>query len=68
MMPAMGPPGSGTPSFPTNLFADFAGGGLMLALKILAALQERTRTGKGVVIEHDMVRPRSQSLSPTMLV
>lgn len=31
----------------------------MLALKILAALQERTRTGKGQVILHDMVRARA---------
>lgn len=53
MMPPMS---SGAPSFPTNLLADFAGGGLLFAFKILAALRERDRTGKGQIVEHDMVR------------
>ncbi|KAG0004698.1 hypothetical protein BGZ65_012864 [Modicella reniformis] len=45
----------GKPAFPINLLADFAGGGLMCALGILLALQERTRSGKGQVVDAAMV-------------
>ena len=44
------------PTFPTNLLADFAGGGLMCALGILFALVERGKSGRGQVVEVDMVR------------
>jgi len=43
------------PSFPLNLLADFAGGGLMCALGILLALYERNRSGKGQIVDNDMV-------------
>ena len=43
------------PTFPLNLLADFAGGGLTCALGILLALQARNITGKGQVVNTDMV-------------
>jgi len=46
----------GEPPFaPLNLLADFAGGGFACALGVLAALVERGRTGKGQVIDANMV-------------
>ena len=43
------------PTFPTNLLADFAGGGLMCVLGILLALIERGKSGRGQVVNVDMV-------------
>uniref|UniRef100_A0A182WHB8 Alpha-methylacyl-CoA racemase n=1 Tax=Anopheles minimus TaxID=112268 RepID=A0A182WHB8_9DIPT len=43
------------PTAPINLLADFAGGGLMCAFGILAAIVERHRSGKGQIIDHAMV-------------
>ncbi|XP_024610385.1 alpha-methylacyl-CoA racemase [Neophocaena asiaeorientalis asiaeorientalis] len=43
------------PYAPLNLLADFGGGGLMCALGILMALFERTRSGKGQVVDANMV-------------
>nr|XP_045249520.1 alpha-methylacyl-CoA racemase isoform X2 [Macaca fascicularis] len=43
------------PYAPLNLLADFAGGGLMCVLGIMMALFERTRSGKGQVIDANMV-------------
>ncbi|MFC9664643.1 CaiB/BaiF CoA transferase family protein [Nocardia sp. NPDC127606] len=43
------------PHAPLNLLGDFAGGGLFLALGVLAALYERERSGKGQVIDAAMV-------------
>lgn len=40
---------------PLNLLADFGGGGLMCTLGILVALVERMRSGKGQVIDANMV-------------
>eukprot|EP00743_Colponemidia_sp_Colp-15_P007822 GILK01008471.1.p1 GENE.GILK01008471.1~~GILK01008471.1.p1 ORF type:complete len:396 (-),score=49.01 GILK01008471.1:79-1227(-) len=40
---------------PVNLLADFAGGGLMCALGILIALFERSKSGKGQVVDTAMV-------------
>jgi alpha-methylacyl-CoA racemase len=40
---------------PVNLIGDFGGGGMLLALGILAALVERGRTGQGQVIDAAMV-------------
>jgi len=48
-------PGHGKPNFPLNLLADFAGGGLVCALGILLALLERGKTGRGQVVDTDMV-------------
>ncbi|XP_015265809.1 PREDICTED: alpha-methylacyl-CoA racemase [Gekko japonicus] len=43
------------PYAPVNLLADFAGGGVMCALGIIIALYERTKSGKGQVIDASMV-------------
>ena len=43
------------PIFPQNLLADFAGGGMLCAMGILLALQERNRSGKGQVVDSSMV-------------
>ncbi|GLZ29610.1 CoA transferase [Lentzea sp. NBRC 105346] len=45
----------GPPSFPINILGDFAGGGLLLALGVLAALYERERSGRGQVVDAAMV-------------
>ncbi|ETN60778.1 alpha methylacyl-coa racemase [Anopheles darlingi] len=43
------------PPFPINLLADFAGGGMMCAFGILAALLERHRSGRGQIVDNAMV-------------
>ncbi|KDE05640.1 hypothetical protein MVLG_04011 [Microbotryum lychnidis-dioicae p1A1 Lamole] len=43
------------PYFPANLLADFAGGGIMAVIGILMALLSRQKTGRGQVVEIDMV-------------
>ena len=43
------------PYAPANILADFAGGGLMCAFGILMALFSRTHSGKGQVVESNMV-------------
>ncbi|XP_033019916.1 alpha-methylacyl-CoA racemase [Lacerta agilis] len=43
------------PYAPINLLADFAGGGVMCAMGIIMALYERTKSGKGQVIDTSMV-------------
>ncbi|KAH8831751.1 CoA-transferase family III domain-containing protein [Flagelloscypha sp. PMI_526] len=43
------------PTFPLNILADFAGGGLTCAMGILFALLERHKSGKGQVVNTDMV-------------
>ena len=40
---------------PINLLGDFAGGGMLCALGILLALLERSRSGKGQVVDSAMV-------------
>ncbi len=40
---------------PLNLIGDFAGGGMLMALGILAALQERQHSGRGQVVDAAMV-------------
>lgn len=42
------------PAAPVNLLADFAGGGLLCAFGICAALLERHRSGKGQVVDNSM--------------
>ncbi|KFR00059.1 Alpha-methylacyl-CoA racemase, partial [Nipponia nippon] len=44
------------PYAPINLLADFAGGGVMCAMGIVTALYERTKSGKGQVIDASMVK------------
>ena len=44
------------PTFPLNILADFAGGGMMCVLGVLLALFERaTKSGRGQVVDIDMV-------------
>ncbi|NXT84845.1 AMACR racemase, partial [Zapornia atra] len=43
------------PYAPVNLLADFAGGGVICALGIVTALYERTKSGKGQIIDASMV-------------
>ena len=45
----------GPPVPPLNLVADFGGGGLLLAMGVLAALVERGRSGRGQVVDAAMV-------------
>ncbi|HWC83094.1 MAG TPA: CaiB/BaiF CoA-transferase family protein [Pseudonocardiaceae bacterium] len=48
-------PAGGAPVPALNLLGDFAGGGMLLALGILAALHERTGSGRGQVVDASMV-------------
>lgn len=48
-------PASGPPTVPLNLVGDFGGGALYAALGIASALFERSRSGKGQVIDAAMV-------------
>jgi alpha-methylacyl-CoA racemase len=48
-------PSEGPPVPPLNLVGDFAGGSLVAALGILAALRERDRSGRGQVIDAAIV-------------
>ena len=52
---AMIGPRTGTPSVPLNLLGDYAGGGLYLALGVLAALLEARGSGCGQVVDAAMV-------------
>lgn len=51
---AMGEP-ERPPEPPLNLLGDFAGGGMMLAFGVLAALWQAQRTGRGQVVDAAMV-------------
>jgi len=48
-------PGGGKPTLPLNLIGDFGGGGMLLAVGVLAALLEASRSGKGQVVDAAMV-------------
>jgi alpha-methylacyl-CoA racemase len=50
----IGRPGQ-QPHAPQNLLADFAGGGLMLALGVVSALYERDKSGRGQILDAAMV-------------
>ncbi|MGX7829323.1 CaiB/BaiF CoA transferase family protein [Actinokineospora sp. 24-640] len=43
------------PTLPLNLVGDFGGGGLLLAMGVLAALVERQGSGRGQVVDASMV-------------
>ena len=43
------------PTIPQNLIGDFAGGGLMLAFGVMAAVYEAQRSGQGQVVDAAMV-------------
>ena len=51
------------PHQPFNIIGDFAGGGLLCALGIMLALFERTRSGKGQVVDSAMVDGASSFLT-----
>ena len=53
-------PAGGKPAFPANLIGDFGGGGMLMALGILAALVERASSGKGQVVDAAMVDGAAQ--------
>jgi alpha-methylacyl-CoA racemase len=50
----IGRPGQ-QPHAPQNLLADFAGGGLILALGVVSALYERDESGRGQILDAAMV-------------
>ena len=52
---AMMGPRRGVPSVPLNLLGDYAGGGVYLALGVLAALLEAKGSGQGQVVDAAMV-------------
>jgi len=60
---AIGPRG-GNPIPPLNLVADYGGGTMFLLLGVLAALFERSRSGKGQVIDAAMVDGASMLAAP----
>lgn len=52
------------PTIPINMMGDFAGGGLLLAMGVSAALVERANSGRGQVIDVAMVDGASMILGP----
>ncbi|RUX95496.1 MULTISPECIES: CaiB/BaiF CoA-transferase family protein [unclassified Mesorhizobium] len=54
----------GRPVPPLNLVADYGGGAMMLIAGVLAALFQRSRTGKGEVIDAAMVEGASMLATP----
>ena len=58
----------GRPSFPINLLADFAGGGLLAATGVLLAIIERHRSGLGQVVETDMVDTYTHIISSCLTI
>jgi alpha-methylacyl-CoA racemase len=52
------------PPPPLNLVGDFGGGGMFLAVGVLAALQGRSRTGRGDVLDVSMLEGASYLLGP----
>ncbi|HKT71862.1 MAG TPA: CaiB/BaiF CoA-transferase family protein [Steroidobacteraceae bacterium] len=58
----IGPPG-GKPVPPLNLVGDFGGGGMFLAVGVLAALMESRQSGRGQVIDMSMVDGAATLLS-----
>lgn len=53
------------PAIPLNLVADFGGGGLLMAFAIVAALLEAGASGRGQVIDCDMVSGSALLMSMT---
>jgi alpha-methylacyl-CoA racemase len=52
------------PTVPLNLVGDFGGGGMLLALGVLAALLERSRSGEGQVVDAAMVDGAALLMAP----
>ena len=55
---------AGQPPTPINVLGDFAGGGMLMALGIVAAAYERERSGKGQVVDAAMVDGAALMLTP----
>jgi alpha-methylacyl-CoA racemase len=55
------------PTPPINVLADFAGGGMLLAYGIVAALLARERTGEGQVVDAAMIDGAAIMLTPFTL-
>lgn len=55
------------PTMPINLMGDFAGGGLLLAMGVSAALVERGSSGRGQTIDVAMVDGAAMILNPFFL-
>ena len=56
----------GKPVPPLNVIGDFGGGGLMVAFGIVCAVHERSRTGKGQVVDAAMIDSVASFLTPIM--
>ena len=54
----------GPPTAPINVLADFAGGGELLVVGVLAALVERATSGRGQVVDAAMVDGAALLLAP----
>jgi alpha-methylacyl-CoA racemase len=52
------------PTPPLNLVADFGGGGMLLAVGVLAALVERSTSGRGQVVDAAMVDGSALLMAP----
>jgi alpha-methylacyl-CoA racemase len=48
-------PADEVPQVPLNLVGDFGGGGMLMAFGVMAALFERTRSGRGQVVDVAMI-------------
>jgi alpha-methylacyl-CoA racemase len=55
----------GPPQIPLNLLGDFGGGACYLVIGVLAALQARSRTGRGQIIDAAIVDGTSHLLAST---
>jgi alpha-methylacyl-CoA racemase len=56
-------PADGPPQIPLNLVGDYGGGAMYLVCGILAAVHERTRTGRGQVVDAAIVDGAAHLLS-----
>lgn len=59
-------PAQGPPVVPLNLIGDFGGGGMLLALGVLAALLEARASGKGQVVDAAMVDGSLALMAPLL--
>jgi alpha-methylacyl-CoA racemase len=59
-------PGDGPPAPPLNLVGDYGGGGMLLALGIVAALVRRGVTGRGQTIDAAMVDGAALLMGPNL--
>ena len=55
VLAAIGPSPEGPPTIPLNLIGDFGGGGMVLAMGVLAAVIGARATGRGQVVDASMI-------------